>query len=129
MGVIALERVVEDTELAPLAGPPQASLKLAHQSAGAKARQAAPHGQSHVRRTGSRQDRPSAMLDARPRPPRPTGAASRPAATRSPPQIVEGELRRHERTLPHSKKNVKTKKTNSRMNRAMFERPSLPVPP
>lgn len=95
VGVIALERVLQHAELAPLAGLPQTPLELEHEPAGAKARQSTPQAERHVSRT-CRQMRPSTVLDARARPRRPTGAGARPAASRSPPQIAEGELLRHD---------------------------------
>jgi hypothetical protein len=80
VGVTALEGVAENTELAPVAGRPQAILELTHEPAGAKARQSMPQAERHVSRTRGRQMRPSTVLDARTLPRRPTGPAARPAA-------------------------------------------------
>jgi hypothetical protein len=121
MSVIALQRVVQDAELAPLTALPQASLELAHEPAGAKARQPTSQPQSHVSWRLPRQARTGAVLHARTRPRRPPGTIARPAATRAPPQIVEGELPPHDERLPHERRNVKIKKNNLRKNRAMFE--------
>jgi hypothetical protein len=128
--MIALERILEHPELAPLARLPEAFLELAYEPTRAKARQPAPQAKGHVSGTCTRQIRTSAVLDTRPRTWRPAGAVARAATPRSPAHIVEGELRRHDGTVPHWREEVKNKnQIPERFGRCFEVQPSPPTPP
>jgi hypothetical protein len=92
--VIALQRVVRHAELPALAGRGQGTLKLAHQAAGTKRRNAAQHAHRDVHRTCARNRLALAVQYPRSGPRRSTRARARPAATRTTTVVGEAELSR-----------------------------------